>query len=197
MKLHIEGSFCIGPLTRAASLCALAAMLAACSGTRAAQLQANGDLVMGDKGKIVVAGGLGQFGGSSASVSGENTPGMLANDIGPEGADVGWFAGNRNLAPHALGFYDFADRGTLLATLGNHETSSSLTLLRPHAQFVAPSGACTGGHAFSNGIAVYSNSGAPTCRAAAGSLYLRSDGSDGARMYVSAGGAVWHAVPGV
>jgi hypothetical protein len=63
--------------------------------------------------------------------------------------------------------------------------------------FGVVAGACTGGTRFTNGVAVYSSTGAPTCTAPNGSLYLRSDGTAGARLYVTSGSGTWTAVPGV
>ncbi|HZO92359.1 MAG TPA: hypothetical protein VFB22_01200 [Candidatus Baltobacteraceae bacterium] len=58
-------------------------------------------------------------------------------------------------------------------------------------------GACSGGVAFTNGVAFYSNAGAPACTAPKGSLYLRSDGAVGSTLYVSQGGGTWNASAGV
>lgn len=64
----------------------------------------------------------------------------------------------------------------------------------------APNGAaasCAGGYTFVNGIMVITGAGVPTCTAPAASMYLRSDGTAGARIYISAGGGTWAAVAGV
>lgn len=68
-------------------------------------------------------------------------------------------------------------------------------------KIVAPSGAaasCTGGFTFAtSGVMVISGAGVPTCTAPAGSMYLRTDGASGSRLYISAGSGTWAAVAGV
>lgn len=99
------------------------------------------------------------------------------------------FTFNAENAGHTSGdIMDFQNAGTTLSTINNA------------GAFISPAGSatsCTGGHQFSNGVMVISGAGAPTCTAAAGSLYLRSDGASGSRLYVSAGGGTWAAVSGV
>lgn len=52
-------------------------------------------------------------------------------------------------------------------------------------------------HATPAGPTWTSGSGVPTAAAPAGSLFSRTDGAVGARLYVSAGGGTWHPVAGV
>ncbi len=50
---------------------------------------------------------------------------------------------------------------------------------------------------FSTGQQILPGKGAPTITLPSGSIWLRTDGSTGARVYVSAGGGTWNAVAGV
>jgi hypothetical protein len=52
-------------------------------------------------------------------------------------------------------------------------------------------------HATPAGPTWTSGSGVPKAAAPSGSLYSRTDGALGARLYVSGGGGTWHAVTGV
>lgn len=171
-------------------------VLAGCAGGTSVS-STTGNLVLHGAGSMIqVADGAGTITGSSLSVTSDHTPGFYANDTGKRGANVALIAGNADMAPHSLAFVDYR-RKVVLATLGDAASEGDLRLASQRAQFVAPAGACTGGHAFSNGVAVYSSSGAPKCVANAGSLYLRDDGTAGNRFYVSEGGGKWAAVPGV
>jgi hypothetical protein len=46
-------------------------------------------------------------------------------------------------------------------------------------------------------VTVQSGAGAPTITEPSGSLFLRTDGASGSRLYVSQGGGTWNAVSGV
>jgi hypothetical protein len=50
---------------------------------------------------------------------------------------------------------------------------------------------------YPGGVQTWTGSGAPSLTAASGSLYLRTDGSTGSRLYVSAGGGTWAAASGL
>lgn len=54
-----------------------------------------------------------------------------------------------------------------------------------------------GGFAFAGGPTWTAGTGAPTATQPVGSIYSRTDGTAGARLYVSAGGGTWAAVAGV
>jgi hypothetical protein len=47
------------------------------------------------------------------------------------------------------------------------------------------------------GQVILSGAGAPTIAAASGSVYLRTDGSGGSRVYVNQGGTSWLPIAGV
>lgn len=83
-------------------------------------------------------------------------------------------------------------------TAGSVSTSGQAAFSSVVADNVTSLSAGGGGHVFRNDAGVFSGSGgAPTFSATAGSLFLRTDGGSGARLYVSAGGGTWTAVTGV
>lgn len=79
--------------------------------------------------------------------------------------------------------------GTLngVAIGGTTAAAGAFTTLSASGVLTVGSGAAT----------VNSGTGAPTATRPVGSLYLRTDGASGSRLYVSAGGGTWNAVAGV
>lgn len=48
-----------------------------------------------------------------------------------------------------------------------------------------------------SGVTITSGTGVPSTNQPIGSMWLRSDGTSGARLYISAGSSTWNAVAGV
>lgn len=101
------------------------------------------------------------------------------------GAGMTNFINSHGTGAGGFSFYNVASSlsatPTLLATL---DASGDLTA----------SGVLTIG---TGAATVNSGTGAPTATRPVGSLYMRTDGTAGARLYVSAGGGTWAAVAGV
>ena len=98
-----------------------------------------------------------------------------------------------------------ADGCYALDYYGNFWSNNSLNSYSVYAAPAASAANCNNGFSFGaasynsapSGVTIYSGSGAPTCAAANGSMYLRSDGGVGTHLYITSGGGVWVAVAAV
>jgi hypothetical protein len=114
--------------------------------------------------------------------------------IGPDN-ETGWCSG-------ATGHEDTFDYcgtdGTVFMQVGDANGGISGVTMKNGSNFIGTVGCgATGVYTFTSGVAIFSGTGAPVCSAITGSLFLRSDGTTGARMYVNGGGTFWLAVSGV
>lgn len=123
---------------------------------------------------------------------------FIGNNAGSGNATINAQAGQPlvlGLYNNTAGVYFGAGNG---GTVGGVSTAGNAFFASIAANNVSSLSAGGGGHTFANNAGVFSGSGgAPTFSAPAGSLFLRTDGGSGARLYVSAGGGTWTAVSGV
>lgn len=125
-------------------------------------------------------------------------PAATAPPVSPQPGQLWWDTAGGQL-------YVYYNDGNSSQWVIANNTESGISQSAADARYLQLSGgAVTGAVTFNVNIVVgagaatiNSGTGAPSATRPVGSIYMRTDGTTGARLYVSAGGGTWAAVAGV